>query len=292
MDGERLDRFSKQYRGLTLEALERGDTEAAKDAQKKLFTQYRTMHRALRRILAVTIEASVREFEAEQATDAGRFAAAVDAGDTAGARAILEEQRDTHRVFHDTYVDWFAEILSKLQGEYGPDRLYEVLRATGGEFADDFKKWARLSPEELLDSSVFLQLCHPDGELDVTEDDEKYTITQSLCGTGGRLLQEGRFDGPDALARIPIANPASLGLPGLPTYCAHCTVWNSVLGYENEGRPLWVIDHPLTSSCAIHIYKDPARVPEEYLRRIHDDRHHGEAGAQPGAGPGAPKHSA
>ena len=285
MEAERLERFGKQYRRLTHEALDRGDVEAAKGSQRKLFTQYRTMHRALKRILAVTIAASITEFETRQASDTEAFVAAVDAGDLVLARRVLEEQRDVHRVFHDAYVDWFAELLSKLQVEYGTERLYQVLRDTGGEFAGDFAKWATLTPEELLDSSVFLQLCHPDGELEVTEDDEKYTIVQGLCGTGGRLLAEGRFDGPDALARIPIANPASLGLPGLPTYCAHCTVWNSVLSYENEGRPLWVIDHPLGSSCSIHIYKDPSRIPEEFLARIRDERHKSDSAPEGGTAP-------
>lgn len=283
MDAERLERFSKQYRGLTHEALDRGDGDAAKAAQKKLFTQYRTMHRALRRILAVTVEASIAEFESRQAADAVRFAAAVDAGDAEGARRVLEEQRDVHRVFHDTYVDWFAELASKLQDAYGPERFYEILRETGAEFTGDFAKWVELTPEELLDSSVFLQLCHPDGELTVTEDDEKYTIHQHECGTGGRLMAEGRFDGPHGWARIPVANPGSLGKPGLPTYCAHCTVWNSVLSYETAGRPLWVIDHPLDHSCAIHIYKDPSRIPEEYLRAIRDERHTQGSSPQGGA---------
>lgn len=281
MDAERRASYARKYRGQTLEALDAGRDDEARAALALLLTQYRTMHRALRRILSVTVEETVAQYERAQADDAERFAAALDAGDRRRAREVLEEHRDVHRAFHDVYVDTFAALLSAVQERYGSERLYEALRTTGEEFRGDFAKWARLGPEELLDSSVFLQLAHPDGELEVEEDEDKYTIRQG-CGTGGRLMAEGRFDGPDGLARIPVANPASVGTPGLPTYCAHCTVWNSVLTYEHEGRPLWVIDHPLGRSCAIHIYKDPSRIPADYLARLRDPAPP-EAGAEGGA---------
>jgi hypothetical protein len=251
--------------------LEQGDADAAKANQVLLFKQYRTMERALRRILNIMVQAALEEYERAQERDAARFAEAVDTGDKERAAELLDEHRELHRTYHDMYVNWFAEIASALHETYGTDRFYEIMLETGDEFREDFAAWARLTPEQLLDSSVFLQMCHPETELEVEEDDEKYTIRQH-CGTGGRLLREGRFDGEKALARIPVANPASVGKPGMPTYCAHTVVWNSVLSYKNEGRPLWVIDHPNDSSCTIHIYKDPAKIPREYLERIRDAR--------------------
>ncbi|MBX6382574.1 MAG: hypothetical protein IRZ07_06305 [Microbispora sp.] len=267
MDEERRRRFAKQYRGLTLEALDAGDAEAAKRNQELLFKQYRMMERALRRIVAILMDAAVSEYDEAQARDRAAFQRAVDAADADAARRLLDEHRALHRRFHNMYVDWVAELLSEIHEAYGTDRFYELMRETGAEFREDFRRWAEYSPEQLLDSSVFMQLTHPDGSLEVEEDEEKYTIRQH-CGTGGRLMAEGRFDGEGALARIPVANPASLGEAGLPTYCAHCTVWNTVLTTEQEGHPLWVIEHPHHTSCAIHIYKDPSRIPEEYLARI------------------------
>lgn len=267
MDAERLRRFSKQYRGLALEAIERGRHDEAIESQRLLFKQYRMMERSLKRILSILIDAGLEQYDLAQRRDAKVFADALGRGDADRARRLLDEHRELHRRFHNMYVDWTADLLSALHETYGAKRFEEILRDTGKEFSGAFVEWEKMSPEQLLDSSVFMQLSHPDGELTVTEDDERYTIHQG-CGTGGRLIAEGRFDGPDALARMPEATPGSLGQPGLPTYCAHCTVWNTVMTAERYGAPLWVIDHPHDSSCAVHVYKDRANTPREYLRRV------------------------
>jgi hypothetical protein len=267
MEPEQLRRFAKQYRGLALEALDAGDADGAVEAQRLLFKQYRMMERSLRRILAILIDAALERYDEAQAADSERFAADAHGGEADAARELLDTHRELHRRFHNMYVDWTAELLSALHETYGSERFEAILRETGEEFAEAFSQWARMSPEELLDASVFMQLSHPDGELTVTEDDERYTIHQG-CGTGGRLIAEGRFDGEDGLARIPVADPASLGAPGLPTYCAHCTVWNTVMTAERHGAPLWVIDHPHDGSCSVHVYKDRSRTPSEYLQRL------------------------
>lgn len=217
--------------------------------------------------LAALLAAALAGFERAQQRAAAAFGAAVEEGRRFRARVVFEQHRQTHRHLHDVVVDAIAEVLSACHSLFGEERFYQLLRATGEDFSGEFHRWALLSPEELLDASVFMQLCHPDTELEVDEDDDRYVIRQH-CGSGGRLLAEGRFDGPNALARVGVAGPASVGNPGIPTYCAHCTVWNTVLTNEREGRPLWVIDHPHDSSCTISIYKRPEGIPAEYLRAI------------------------
>lgn len=267
--------MARQYTGLTRDALRAGDAEAALSSQRLAFKQYRMMHTGLERIMRLMLETSVAEYRSSQEGDGKRFEEAVRAGEFDRAEELLEEHRDLHRRFHDMYVDWFAELCSAWHERYGTERFYELMRSAGEDFAGDFAAWAKLSPEELLDSSIFMQLSHPDGWAEIEEDEEKFTIHQG-CGTGGRLMAEGRFDGEGALQRIPTDHPASLGEAGLPTYCAHCAIWNTVMTSEREDGPLWVIDHPHDSSCTITIYKDRSKVPAEYLERLRS------------RGPGAP----
>lgn len=231
--------------------------------------------------LAALLTAALAGFDEAQERDAAAFQRAVAGGHRFRARAVLEQRRQNHRRLHDIVVDAIAEGLSAVYTLFGEERFYALLRATGEDFSGDFHKWAQLSPEQLVDASVFMQMCHPDTELEVDEDEDRYVIRQH-CGSGGRLIAEGRFDGPDALARVGGAGPASLGRPGIPTYCAHCTVWNTVMTNEREGQPVWVIDHPHDSSCTISIYKRRDRIPAAYLRAIAeppvaaaDDRSHG-----------------
>ena len=56
------------------------------------------------------------------------------------------------------------------------------------------------------------------------EDDEKIILTMKQCGSGGRLINKGAYEGPHAYRKFKKAAPYTWGEEGLPIYCGHC-VW-------------------------------------------------------------------
>lgn len=270
METEAREQLAKGHRGRLKQSLDNADFERAADLVDTVAKQFLMMQRTLRRIMDSLTGPTLDEFCATQDDIVARFKQASQDGDTDAAREALVELEAHHESMHDLAMHWFAELLSEARKVYGEAGLERMLRRSGEEFAGDFEKWSSMSAEELVSASSFMQLSHPHSWLDIEEDDEKYTLHQG-CGTGGRMIREGFFDSPDGYQRSDEATDYSVGKAGMPTYCLHCTVWNTLQSTERFGRTPWVIEHPLDDSCTVHIYKDQERVPGEYLRRLEKD---------------------
>ena len=87
------------------------------------------------------------------------------------------------------------------------------------------------------------------GDLDVSEDDEKVVLS-IRCGTGGRLVDEGRYDGDDALRHPAGTAPRTFMLDALPVYCAHCSINNEIQPIEWGGAPI-SIEHPAVTPALV-----------------------------------------
>lgn len=268
MDPKEREELGKGYLGQLMEALKEHDGVAAETASRGLEKQFFMMHRALHRILSTLLPLVLERFRRHHGEHFTQFRQALEASDWSAAKQRLEDIKRHHREFHDLYANWFAELLTTFVKAYGDDELAELLRASGEEFIGEFARWNEMTAEEVLKASVFLQLSHPNSGLHIEEDEEKYTLVQHPCGTGGRMLDEGKYEGETPYARMGAARPENAGHEGLPAYCAHCTVWNTLLTAERFGAPHWVIEHPIHTSCRIHIYKNRSRTPREYLKRL------------------------
>ena len=90
------------------------------------------------------------------------------------------------------------------------------------------------------------------------------------CGSGQRLVRNGRYEGLDAFGTTNEAHDWSYGREGFPLYCTHCSFMNESLPIEWIGRPLYP-SHPPgdfhSDPCVWHWYKDPADIPAEYAQR-------------------------
>ena len=268
MDPKEREELGKGYVGQLTEALTRQDATTAETASRGLEKQFFMMHRALQRILSTLLPLVLERFRRHHGERFTLLRQMLEAGDWLTAERKLDDIKSHHRRFHDLYANWFAELLTTFTNAYGDEELAELLRASGEEFIGEFARWNEMTVEEMVKASVFLQLSHPGGGLHIEEDEEKYTLVQHPCGTGGRMLDEGKYAGETPYGRMADARPENAGHAGLPAYCAHCTVWNTLMTAERFGAPHWVIEHPIHSSCRIHIYKDRSRTPREYLERL------------------------
>jgi hypothetical protein len=196
--------------------------------------------------------------------------AAIDAGDAAAARRLVDaKERDQYVPLHDRMILFMAETFAWVLRHGGPGELLRFHRATAEGQREGFEKWERMPAAEFARATAFLLKQHM-GELEVTEDAEKFTVEQGLCGSGGRLRVTGAYAGPAGLPFVEEPGPLTLGEARLPVYCTHCPIWNGLAPIEWFGRPHWVFDRPARAdgSCTLHVYKRRAGVPGEYARRL------------------------
>jgi hypothetical protein len=219
---------------------------------------------------ARVLEAGEAAFDRGQARLADDVVRAIDAADAARARALVDaKERDQYLPLHDRLVRFMAESFGWVLRRLGPAELQRVHLATAEGQRPGFEKWERMSADEFTRASAFLLKQHM-GRVAVREDDEKFTIEQAPCGSGGRLLLGGAYAGPDALPFVEERGPLTLGQRRLPVYCSHCPIWNGVAPVEWFGRPHWVFDEPARpdGGCTVHIYKRRDGAPTAYLERL------------------------
>ncbi|MBI3030484.1 MAG: hypothetical protein HYY64_13310 [Candidatus Rokubacteria bacterium] len=198
-----------------------------------------------------------RLFAREQALRAQEVLQAIGRGETERARALLDrKERDEYVPLHDRLVRFMAEAFGYVLTQFGPAELYRFHRATAEGQRRGFEQWERLPAADFARASVFLVKQHM-GDLEVREDDEKFTIILTPCGSGGRLRLAGAYSGPEALPFVEGAGPLTAGRERFPVYCTHCPIWNDAAPREWFGRPQWVLENPSRSdgSCTVHIYK-------------------------------------
>lgn len=212
---------------------------------------------------AALVTGGEKLFDAGQAALAEQVLEAIAAGDAARARSLVDaRERDQYVPLHDRLVRFMAEVFGYVAEHFGSDELHRFHRATAEAQRRGFDQWERLDAAGLTRATAFLAKQHM-GRLEVREDDEKFTIVQTPCGSGGRLRLSGVYEGEGALPFVPGPGPLTFGQERLPVYCTHCPVWNSLAPIEWYGHPQLVFDDPARpdGSCTLHVYKDPARVP-------------------------------
>jgi hypothetical protein len=216
------------------------------------------------------LAAGDERFAREQARLAREVVAALDAGDTGAAvRRIDAKESRQYVPLHDRIIRFMAEVFAWAFAHGGPAELLRVHRETAEGQKDGFERWERLPAADFARATAFLLKQHM-GEVRVSEDDEKFTVEQTPCGSGGRLRLLGIYEGAGALPIVTTPGPLTVGEPSLPVYCTHCPVWNGLAPLEWFGRPHWVFDRPSRpdGSCTLHIYKRRDGAPADYAGRL------------------------
>lgn len=195
--------------------------------------------------------------------------AAMAAGDTARAAALIDRAVAQWRSLQDYSINWVTSLLSFIVEEMGEDAVERALRRTGEEFIKarrdaEWDSWPAARRAKALASAMVANF----GECTVDEDDEKIVLS-FRCGTGGRLIDDGRYDergGPYSTLRE--AGPRTFMRDRLPVYCAHCSVNNEIQPVEWGRAPVTVEFPPEAPGepCVHHVYK--GAIPGEVYVRI------------------------
>jgi hypothetical protein len=195
---------------------------------------------------------------------------AIDAGEKEYAKELIQRMYDQFTHLHDGYMVWIAGLLTY---------IYEREGVEGVEAAERFAHWKEallvFKPPERTDFKFMVE--HMASELQghvhqfmtLEEDDEKVVLTNTPCGSGGRLIQMGGYEPEIGLARI--AEPADItfNTAGYPIYCLHCPLFN-MNAVDDFGDFIFLNNPPQKdgSYCQFIFYKDKADIPEEYYTRL------------------------
>ena len=202
--------------------------------------------------------------------------AAFVAGRADDGSALLDKAVDQWRSLKDYSINWITSLLTFIGEELGEEAVEQALRKTGDEFVrprrDTGTDWGSL-PASVRAKVIARAMVSNMGSVDVDEDDEKIVLS-FRCGTGGRLIDEGRYEGDPSYLTLREKSGRTFMRDELPVYCAHCSVNNEMQPVEWGGAPT-SIEHPPErkgEACVHHIYKDTSAIPDEAYERIAETR--------------------
>jgi hypothetical protein len=201
-----------------------------------------------------------------------RLVEAIDAGDREKARQIARRMYNEFLSMHDLYRNWTTAMLSFIGRKFGDAVLEEAMTA-------GVKAWWLPNLEKLPQGSeafrqrVKMFVAGLRGHLQplhIEEDDEKVVVQMRPCGSGGRLVLEGKYEGPEAFLTLDKPQRLTYGRDSFPVYCAHEPPME-LLDIEKHGAPFVVVEPAAQlgkEHCSFVIYKDPRNVPAKYYERL------------------------
>jgi hypothetical protein len=210
-----------------------------------------------------------RIFTDEELKDMGQrtvdaITEAIDAGDLDRAKALAQRMHIECQGMHDSQVEWITALLTFVGRNYGDEALLQA-------YGEGCTAWVESATELYAGADVgfraqmlAMTLRAHMMPTRIEEDDEKFTFIIESCGSGGKLVLEGRYEPPRDLLKIKNAQPLSLGRKNFPVYCAH-HYFEQLLPEELVGYPLWITDPPKnigSESCRMYLYKDPEAAPK------------------------------
>lgn len=226
---------------------------------------------------------------------AGALAGSVRIGEGLDAEA-LDEIRERWRQLHDRWVDLMSGILAHVAERFGEDALEHCYRHVLEPYFQE-----RYTPydlghqdyEQTIYRNLYLSfeamrghLCGPQrrGEIELSEDEDKWVLSFDPCGSGGRSNRgdpvEDTPPRPEPPYRFGVTQERhdwAWNEIGVCHYCAHCCLALERLPAERWGHPVRVVDSPLypeetsgehPQKCTWTIYKRLDAIPEQAYRRI------------------------
>lgn len=205
--------------------------------------------------------------------------AAMDRGDLQEAKRITEYARLEWQVVHDMYVNWSWSFFTYIADNYGEGELDKAYRKILGSYykarydkvmASDVKTQLQLAVEGLRG-----HLMGPgrQGEIEVTEEEDRYVLKLDPCGSGGvarQRVESGKEQNPELFGFSKKRHGWTWGKDHVCYYCGHCAMVNEILSIDNYGHPMRVTEYPENGedACLWYIYKDPKKIPAEYYERV------------------------
>jgi hypothetical protein len=195
---------------------------------------------------------------------ARKMATSTETGDTSTTRDLAEQLHTEALLYHDRGMTRTTHLLSWIGRRFGIDELEQAYsEAMSADLLGDAS--FRERAEALMHfTRVHLQ------PFRLEEDEEKLTFICSVCPSGGRLIQQGAYEGDTAALLLEGPRPLTYGQDALPVYCAHEPIMEKA-SIEKTGVPLFIVepsDDLGHKPCKTYLYKEPAQIPDRYYTRL------------------------
>ena len=191
--------------------------------------------------------------------------------------AADDEDVARFRVEHDRGLDAVCALMTHVYRTHGLDVLEQSIRAVGDQTLLAWMPRDIERPPEVRIRTWAAMLHGNFAEFTITEDDERFVITQDPCGSCGRQLERGAFPGPFDHATVAEVHPITFERGDVPIYRTHVAVMHFLMATERIGVPWPVVACPpgtVAGPCRITLYKDPrnpaARADADALRGAGD----------------------
>ncbi|MBW1803057.1 MAG: hypothetical protein JRJ85_20280 [Deltaproteobacteria bacterium] len=182
---------------------------------------------------------------------------AIEAGEMEKAGKLALRMYNEFSAMHDLYRDWLTDLFSYLGRRFGDEVLSESLEHTVSGFTKRLEnRYADKSAARKLEILAAGLRGHLQ-PLEIEEDDEKFTIRLTPCGSGGRQVRDGLYDPPTDFLKIENPQPMTFDRPNFPVYCAHCFFQN-ITPIEPEGKPIFHVkpgEKIGEDPCSFFVYK-------------------------------------
>ncbi|MFN8377410.1 MAG: hypothetical protein U0452_01960 [Anaerolineae bacterium] len=206
---------------------------------------------------------------------------ALERGDRAAAANWLDRMRLEFKNPHELLVACVQDMLTYCADTWGEDAVLEtILHTHQSIWGDRYAAWDKMTPWEKVALTVegmrggHFSGARRRGDVQVSEEDDRYVIGFDPCGSGGVLR---RGDPETGRAPYPISEHGVNQEPHLWTwqktgvhwYCSHCAIAMEWLPGRKRGHPLRPLDHTLdpNAPCVWYVYKDEAQTRDYHYPR-------------------------
>lgn len=184
---------------------------------------------------------------------------------------------------HDLMCDWVFASLDYIATNFGEEAVYQAIRYAGEKIRRPLiEHVVALSVQDRVYLQAEGMRSHRSGPgeigtIEIMEEADRYVLSFDPCGSGGRMRRTGQLDQlpprtgpPYNFGRTSKPYLWSWGKAGVPYYCLHCCVWSEIQSIEWLGFPFRITDYneDPEQPCRFLFYKEPKRIPYQYLQRI------------------------
>jgi hypothetical protein len=211
---------------------------------------------------------------------------------TADVRVSMEPWKERWRLIQDRDVDHCYGIINEIVERFGETALAEMWEfIIGPLFKMRYAKFdiGQFPWNDALPLNMYLafeamrgHLVGPDrtGDMEFSEDADRYTLRFDPCGSGGRILRGDAIEGTPPRTDAPYSwgvtqeeHDFAWRRKGVCYYCSNCCLVLQLKPIDVFGYPVRVVEPPTYPSetaakCTWHIYKDPTAVPERYYEAV------------------------
>lgn len=188
---------------------------------------------------------------------------AIDRGDQQLAKKYAQEIWDEGRPLHDLYGDMCALFCTYIADRLGEEAVEEVWRMIGNELWKPVLMQVKENGGTAALVEVYASFLRAHGyKFYAEEDNEKVVFYADYCGSGGRMMMEGKIEGNPAhsvnMGATKKPYKWSCNRENFPYYCVHTPLWMDMMPRE-WGWDVFKSEDGYNGLCCgkTTIYKEP-----------------------------------